>query len=335
MQMNSLTVKRFLDYLVFLLVKLMEHALCIVPEKAAMSFGRFVGRLGYVLFSDRRKAAIENLTVAFGREKSREWIVRTARKSFEHLGLLGVEFFRLRRWTEKEMAERILLQGVANFNLAMLPGNHGIVLLNSHFGCFEVSAATVKHLGMKLNVVVTGLKNPFLSRYMFTRAGKNSGITTFPHKGIVKEMIARMQRGEMMACLADQRGDAERGIFVNFFGTPAPANEVFAKMAIEGQARILPLCTYRLDDGRYQSIFGEEIRIDLTGDQRQDLINVSQQFHDKFEEWLRIDPAQGFWVQRKWRRKARKRRKAQVLEKTQPASQANPTEQKAAPAFGK
>jgi Kdo2-lipid IVA lauroyltransferase/acyltransferase len=333
--MNSLTVKRFLDYLVFLLVKLMEHALCIIPEKAAMSFGRFVGRLGYVLFPDRRKAAIENLTLAFGREKSREWIVRTAHKSFEHLGLLGVEFFRLRRWTEKEMAERILLQGVANFNLAMLPGNHGIVLLNSHFGCFEVSAATVKHLGMKLNVVVTGLKNPFLSRYMFTRAGKNSGITTFPHKGIVKEMIARLRQGEMMACLADQRGDAERGIFVDFFGTPAPANEVFAKMAIEGQGRILPLCTYRLDDGRYQSIFGEEIRIELTGDQRQDLINVSQQFHDKFEQWLRIDPAQGFWVQRKWRRKSRRRRKAQVQANSQPASQDRPEEaKKAASGFG-
>lgn len=310
--MNSLNFKLFVDYVVFLLVKLLVETLCIIPESAAMAFGRFLGRLGYVLLPDRRKAAIENLTIAFGREKTREWIVRTARKSFEHIGLLGIEFFRIRRWTEKEMAERILLDGRLNFNLTMLPGNHGIVLLNSHFGCFEVSAATVKHLGMKTNLIMTALKNPFVSRYLFTRGGKDTGITTFPHKGSVRELISRLQGGEMLACLADQRGDAERGVFVNFFGTPAPANEVFAKMAIDGEARIMPLCTYRLDDGRYQSIFGEEIRIELTGDQHQDLLNASQQFHDKFEEWLRIDPSQGFWVHRKWRRKSRRRKKSPV-----------------------
>jgi KDO2-lipid IV(A) lauroyltransferase len=233
-----------------------------------------------------------------------------------------VEFFRIRHWSEEDMASRIILEGKQAFDLAMLPGNDGIVLLNSHFGCFEVSAATIKHLGVRLNLVMTPLRNPFISRYMFTRAGKDTGIRTFPHKGVVKEMISRLQQGEMLACLADQRGDAERGIFVNYFGTPAPANEVFAKMAIEGKARILPLCTYRLEDGRYRSIFGEEIHLQLTGDVRQDLINVSQQFHDKFEEWIRLDPTQGFWVQRKWRRKqSRRRRKLAKTLNSQPAGE--------------
>jgi Kdo2-lipid IVA lauroyltransferase/acyltransferase len=320
--MHRLGLPLFFQYLVFLLVKLLETVLCALPERAANSLGRFLGRLGYLLFPDRRKAAIENLTIAFGKEQSRDWIIRTARKSFEHLGLLGVEFFRIRHWSEEDMASRILLEGKQAFDLAMLPGNDGIVLLNSHFGCFEVSAATIKHLGVRLNLVMTPLRNPFISRYMFTRAGKDTGIRTFPHKGVVKEMISRLQQGEMLACLADQRGDAERGIFVNYFGTPAPANEVFAKMAIEGKARILPLCTYRLEDGRYRSIFGEEIHLQLTGDVRQDLINVSQQFHNKFEEWIRLDPTQAFWVQRKWRRKqSRRRRKLAKTLNSQPAGE--------------
>ena len=120
----------------------------------------------------------------------------------------------------------------------------------------------------------------------------------------------------MVAFLADQRGDPERGIFVDFFGTQAPANEVFAKIAIDGEARILPLCTYRREDGRYQSTFGEEVRIQLTGDQRLDLTSVSQQFHDLFEQWLRISPEQGFWLQRKWRRKPSRRRSRQPVVRT-------------------
>jgi len=301
----------FIDYFLFLLVRVIEVVFSRLPEKMALSLGRFLGRLAYILFPDRRRAVLENLTIAFGLECSRVWIVRTARKSFEHLGLLTVEFFRIRRWTQQEMAERIIIEGKLPFNLTMLPGYHGICLLNSHFGCFEVSAATVKFLAMRTNLIVTGLKNPFLTRYFFNRGGRGdeeTGIKTFPDKGMAKEMIRFLRAGEMLAYLADQRGDAERGIFVNFFGAPAPANEIFARLAIDGEARVLPLCTYRLDDGRYRSIFGEEIRLQLTGDQHKDLTTVSQQFHNIFEEWLRLKPEQGFWLQRKWRRKPSRRR---------------------------
>jgi len=304
---HRLNFRLILDYLVFLVVRLIEEGLNLIPEKWAFAAGRFIGRLIYVLFPDRRAAAIENLTIAFSREKSAAWILSTARQSFEHVGQVAVEFFLLRRWTQEDMAKRIIMEGSQPQSLAMMPGNHGICLLNSHFGCFEVSAATVKFLGIKLNLIATGLKNPFLSRYFFSRGGEESGVTTFPHKGSVKDLIRLMREGEMVACLADQRGDAERGVFVNFFGSKAPANEVFARMVIDGDAWILPLCTYRIEDGKYRSIFGDAIQVQLTGDRLEDLITLSQQFHDQFEKWLRIDPRQGFWLQRKWRRKPSRR----------------------------
>ncbi|MGD9819776.1 MAG: lysophospholipid acyltransferase family protein, partial [Desulfomonilaceae bacterium] len=256
---------------------------------------------------DRREAVIENLTIAFSGEKSSCWIEKTAYKSFEHLGLLAVEFFLIRRWSQEDMHDKIELHGQLDFNLAMSPGPHGICLLTSHFGCFEVSAASVKFLGFKTNLIATGLKNPFLSKYLFSRAGSNSGVTTFPHKGSVRELIERVKSGEMLAMLGDQRGDIERGIFVDFFGSPAPANEIFAKFALEGEARVLPICTYRIAPGRYKTTFGPDIVINATGDTKADLIRVSSQFHQLFEQWLRIAPEQGFWFQRKWRRKKRRR----------------------------
>ncbi|MBI4963993.1 MAG: hypothetical protein HY913_12010 [Desulfomonile tiedjei] len=309
---RRLTFRLILDYLVFLVVRLLEEVLNLIPEKWAFATGRFVGRLIYVLVPDRREAAIENLTIAFGKERSPAWILSTARQSFEHVGQVAVEFFLLRRWTQEDMAQRIIFEGRLPYNLAMMPGNHGICLLNSHFGCFEVSAATIKFLGIRLNLIATGMKNPFLSRYFFSRGGEESGVTTFPHKGSIKELIRLTREGQMLACLADQRGDAERGVFVDFFGTKAPANEVFARMAIQGEAWILPLCTYRIGDGKYRSIFGDQIRFQLTGDPLTDLTTVSQQFHDQFEKWLRIDPKQGFWLQRKWRRKPSRRHSRKV-----------------------
>lgn len=298
----------FVDYLTYLLMLFLDEVINLVPERAAMSFGRFVGRVVYVMLSDRRDAALENLTIAFGHEKPRSWIFQTARKSFEHVGTLAVEFLRIRRWNQDQLIRKIVLEGRLAFNLAMMPGDHGICLLNSHFGCFEVSAATVKLLGMRLNLIQTGLKNPFLDRYFFSRGGKDTGVQTFPHRGIVQEMIRRLQSGEMVAFLADQRGDPERGIFVDFFGKQAPANEVFARLAIEGNAWVMPLCTFRRGDGTYQSVLGDPVQMQLTGDRKTDFTKVSQQFHDIFEQWLRAHPEQGFWLQRKWSRKRRKRR---------------------------
>jgi Kdo2-lipid IVA lauroyltransferase/acyltransferase len=306
---RKLDIFLIVDYSVYLLVKVVEVCINIVPESWALAFGRFIGRVGKLLLSDRRDAVIENLTIAFGKEKSEEWINQTATKSFEHVGLLLVEFFLIRRWTQDQMAEKIIIEGKLEYDLAMMPGNHGICLLTSHFGCFEVSAATTKFLGYRTNLFATPLKNPFLSRYLFSRAGSDAEIRTFPHKGVVQTLITLLQEGALVACLGDQRGDAERGVFVNFFGTPAPANEVFAKLVIEGKARVLPICTYRLDDGKYLSTFGPNIEFEPTGDQKADLIALSQKFHDLFETWLRTKPEQGFWLQRKWRRKPSSRRR--------------------------
>lgn len=305
--MRKITLSLFIDYLAYLLVIVLERILGLIPETWAFSFGKFLGRIVWLTLKDRRDAVLENLTIAFGSEKSPEWIRKTAFQSFEHLGLLVVEFFLIRSWDQEEMNARIELHGHKDFNLAMGPGHHGICLLTSHFGCFEVSAASVKFLGMKTNLIATAMKNPFLSKYMFSRAGENSGVTTFPHKGSVKELIGRVRNGEMLAMLGDQRGDAERGVFVDFFGSPAPANEIFAKFALDGEARVLPICTYRTAPGRYKTTFGPDIVISPTGDTKTDLIQVSSQFHKLFETWLRIAPEQGFWFQRKWRRKKRKK----------------------------
>ncbi len=305
--MRKISFGLFSDYSVYLMALVIERILVTIPENWAYSFGRFLGRVVWLILMDRREAVMENLTIAFGAEETPEWIQRTAFKSFEHLGLLVVEFFLIRHWNQEEMSRRITYAGNKDFNLAMCPGVEGICLLTSHFGCFEVSAASVKFCGFKTNLIATGLKNPFLSKFVFSRAGTDSGVTTFPHKGSVKDLIERLKAGEMLAMLGDQRGDAERGIFVDYFGTPAPANEIFAKFALDGEARVLPICTYRTGPGRYSTTFGPEIIITASGDTTADLIRVSSQFHQLFERWLRIAPEQGFWFQRKWRRKKRRR----------------------------
>jgi lauroyl/myristoyl acyltransferase len=60
----------FIDYGLYLLVRFLEFVVVHIPERWAYAIGRGVGRLIGVLIPDRLDAARENLTIAFGKEKS-------------------------------------------------------------------------------------------------------------------------------------------------------------------------------------------------------------------------------------------------------------------------
>ncbi len=70
------------------------------------------------------------------------------------------------------MAERIILEGRLPFDLAMMPGNEGIYLLNSHFGCFEVSAATLKFVGANLNLLANRSQESLLDSVSIQPGGE-------------------------------------------------------------------------------------------------------------------------------------------------------------------
>ncbi len=307
----------FAEYLVFLFFRMMEEAICLIPDHGkSLALGRFFGRLMFLLGSERRSVAVENLGIAFGSEKSPEEIRLLARKNFEHLGMLGVEFFRMRRWSHDEMAERLIFEGQDNFNLAWSAGAAGVYYITAHFGSFEVLAAMARFLGIRGNLVVTPAPNRFVNaRMFFRRGGTSTGLRTLPHRGVVHRLIDLLRKGDMVVVLADQRGDDNRPTWVNFFGTRVLANGVFAKLAMEGNAPTFPVMARRTEDGKYLCMFGDEISISITGDLDKDLAVNSQRFHDVYERWLRECPEQGFWMHRKFKRKLKKRKSKGLAER--------------------
>ncbi len=245
---NSPRVNIFLEYLVYLLFRLAEEAICLMPDdRTTLAVGRFFGRLMFMLGGNRREAALENLTVAFGQERSPQEIRQIALRNLEHLGMLGVEFFRIRRWSQDKLAEKLIIGCKHNFDLAWFPSGKGIFYGTAHFGSFEVLAAMSRFMGLKGKLVVTAAPNRFVNRNMFfRRGGDESGLNILPHRGIVHPVLRCLHEGEMVVVLADQRGDDARPVWVDFFGRKVLANGVFARFASESDAyvfSIVCICT--------------------------------------------------------------------------------------------
>ncbi len=302
-------IKIFLEYVVYLFFRLLEEAFCLMPShEKALSVGQFIGRVIFVCARERRLATLENLDLAFGNEISASQRRLLARKNFEHLGMLPIEFFRIRRWTQADIAERLEISGKQSFDVAWAPGENGIYYIAAHYGSFEVLAAVSKFLGLKGHLVVTGAPNRFVNeRMLFRRGGDETGLNILPHTGIVRSVIEKLLAGSMVVVLADQRGDDTRPIWVNFFGRKVLANGVFAKFAVEGRVQTFPVVATRLPGGRYRCVFEEEIPIQVSDDSQNDLEVNSQRFHNVFERWLREDPSQGFWMHRKFKRKSKRK----------------------------
>ncbi|MBM3298802.1 MAG: hypothetical protein FJY85_02465, partial [Deltaproteobacteria bacterium] len=164
------SLKVFVEYLAYGVFRVLEEFFCWVPsDNTALAVGRFFGRLMFVVAAPRRQVAIENLTTAFGEERSSQEIQVIARKNFEHLAMLGVEFFRIRRWSQEKLAEKLVLEGHEPYNLAWMPGREGRFYITAHFGTFEVLAATSRFLGLRGNLIVTPAPNRFVNVRMFFR----------------------------------------------------------------------------------------------------------------------------------------------------------------------
>ena len=80
-----------------LLLKGFSFVVNLLPEGFALWCGKQMGGLFFHLDWERRKVALENLQVAFGKEKPERERRAIARRAFQNLGMMAVAFFRIPR----------------------------------------------------------------------------------------------------------------------------------------------------------------------------------------------------------------------------------------------
>jgi len=114
-------------------------ALKVIPLRYTFSFAKKISSLGYIIANKHRRIALENLEIAFGKEKSQEELVEIAKKCFEGMAKAGVELLVLLEkpdWLKKQ----VKIVGRENLDRALAKGN-GVILVSAHFGNFPLMLA--------------------------------------------------------------------------------------------------------------------------------------------------------------------------------------------------
>jgi len=289
-------------YILYLLLRSFSFFINLLPEGFALWVGRHLGMVMYYLDPEHRKVAIQNLEIAFGQEKSKVERRSIAKKNFQNLGMMAIEFFRIPGMELETYQKKVEAEGVDQA-LKVLEKNKGALLLLGHFGNWELMALMSKVIQKTILVIAKPIKNnPWLERW-FIESREGIGLEIIPPKNATQKVIQALSQNKVVGILFDQRGKRSKGLWVNFFGRKVSTTPGLAVMALKSGAPVVPVFMIRSGFQKHRLIVKEPLALIQTGDFRKDVEANTQLFNNTLESIIREYPDQWLWIHRRWERK--------------------------------
>lgn len=249
----------------------------------ALRVGAGLGVLAYWL-GIRRGVALDGLARAFP-DKSDAERRAIARAAYAQLGRSLAELFlpmpevRFERWERYENARS---------------KGRGVVCAIAHYGNFELFARAVAARGVRLTLIGRRLRGAF-NRWLVA----SRGVATLPDRGSSGAALAALRRGEVLAIAVDQNMRPSRGVFVDFFGTPACTTPAAAVFALRAGAPLLFAYPVRSNSRTHViNILGP---FETRERGHAAVLDLTRQLTKAAEDAVREHPDHWFWVHRRWK----------------------------------
>jgi KDO2-lipid IV(A) lauroyltransferase len=219
---------------------------------------------------------------------------------WEHLLLMVVEIAHANRVIHKTTWRRHLrIHGMEQL-VRSLWLDRPKVVLSGHYGNFELAAYLFGLFGFRLYSVARELDNPLLDRFV-TEFRESRGQQILPKKGSAPDVAEVLDRNGAIGLMGDQSA-GPRGCWVDFFGRPASVHKAIGVFALSASAPVL-VCSATRRGG----LFDYDLRLEgvadpaVGGSETADVKALSQWYTSLLEGAIRRQPAQYWWVHRRWR----------------------------------
>jgi KDO2-lipid IV(A) lauroyltransferase len=287
-----------------LVLKAFSFFINVLPEGFALRMGRQLGNVMYYLDLEHRRVAIQNLHIAFGGEKSEREMRSIANRTFQNLGMMIIEFFRIPRMDVKTFKERVKIEGLEEA-LSLLEKKKGVLLLIGHFGNWELMGLMSKVIGNPITVIAKPIKkNKWVDQFV-TKIRNAGGLEVISNIKAGRKVIQALSQNRVVGILIDQRAKRSEGIWADFFGRKAPTTPSLAVLAMKTGAPVLPVFMIRNGFQKHRLIIKEPLELIRTGNIKKDVEANTQLFNDTLESTIRQHPDQWFWIHQRWERKKR------------------------------
>jgi KDO2-lipid IV(A) lauroyltransferase len=267
----------------------------LLPLDAASSFGGAVARLiGPTLpVSARARRNLQRALPYLGGAE-RERIIR---RMWDNLGRVVAEYPHLSRIRCFGGGRRVGVRGTEHIDRARDAGR-GIILVSGHFGNWEIGCVAAAQYGLDVAQVYRAANNPAVEAIML-RLRRSLGVDPIS-KGAAgaRRIIAAIKAKRTLAMLVDQK--MNDGIAVPFLGRDAMTASAAAELALRYDCALLPARVDRVGGSKFRVTVYPPLPLPRTGDRQADILALMTAVNQCLETWVRDDPAQWFWLHRRW-----------------------------------
>jgi KDO2-lipid IV(A) lauroyltransferase len=264
-----------------------------MPPGLARAMMRPLGPLSALALPSRRRIAERNFELCYP-ELSEAERRRLLRRHFRFLGEMLAES--AIAWCRPgRLDERFgTVEGFEHLERAIATGR-GVLVLTGHSTSLEFGGRLLCE-----RTPTWGVYRPQRNRTL--EAFQNNGRLRYAQgmfrNNELKAMVQHLRAGKLLWYAPDQDFGPQRSVFVPFFGLPAATATGIVNMARVGKAVVVPMYPLRdPETGRVKVIIEPAFENFPSGDDAHDLAR----FNAFLERQIRLDPAQYFWVHRRFK----------------------------------
>ncbi|WP_026940739.1 lysophospholipid acyltransferase family protein [Hellea balneolensis] len=261
------------------------------PFGGISAFGGWLLRLIGPLTSKHRIAKT-GLEIAFP-DKSEAEITQILKDQWDNTGRTFAEFPITHRIKAFEDG-RVTVKGLEIFK-----ANAPAIIVTGHFANWEIMATVLTQSDLPVRITYRKINNSYIDervRKQRERYGTKFLIQKSTHRG-GRELLEALKNGESVALLNDQKFNT--GVSVPFFGKDAMTAQGATRLALKTGRPLLPMGITR-EGPNFTVTFYEPIELETTGNRERDVLSGVTKVTEFIVDRIREEPAQWFWVHRRW-----------------------------------
>lgn len=275
----------------------------ILPERSIFALFEGIGLLLYATVGRRRKMALRNLAIAFPEKSPRER-KRLARQSFLNLSesLACNALLMNGRISNERLLAMVEVDSEARLRKASALAPKGLLVFSAHLGNWElVPLFSALYTRLNIHVAAREINNPLLEERIVAPLRKRFGVKVFFKKNALMKIMKAMRNGEPAGLMVDQKLSPPAGVWMDFFGRPAPTATSPALLQIRFGVSTMPMFMVRTGRMRYRFEVGEPVAWSDNGKPMEEQVLELTRIHQKLiEDVVRRYPDQWFWVHNRW-----------------------------------
>lgn len=269
----------------------------LLPLVTVARLGRALGAVAHRLDRRHRRVAEENLALAFPNLPPTQ-MRALALENFRRIGEAYACAIKTPGMDPAELLARIDIVGLEE---VLRAGPERVVVATGHFGSFDLLAqGQHRRPDWRLATTYRGQRFAPLDRAL-QRIRNLTGVRFIERHGAAESITGLFQRGRaILALFSDQHGGG-KGLWLPFLGRPCSCSNAPAVLALRYKATLAMAICYRTDLARWRIELGPVIPTQGADGRDRPVDDIAREVHGHYEAAVRRDPANWFWVHRRWK----------------------------------